>query len=125
MEKIGNIDLVTLVTRKGYQKQVCIIPPYTKIPSHKHPNVRTQITFLHGHAIFTRGGKEIELNSYTDAGRTFIIDPDQEHSAETKGEHCAFMTEQHWLNNEPVRSLHLQWVGEPINKDHEKQLNSR
>lgn len=104
--------------------QLCILPPRTLIPLHKHHNVRNQITFLHGHVVFKKQGKEIELNSYANAGRSFIIEPDEEHGAETFEQYCVFITEQFWLDGEEVKSLHLQWSGPCINKEHEEQLNS-
>lgn len=125
MEKVGNVIIDTLVSNKNYQRQICIVPPWTVIPEHSHKNVRTQITFLHGFAIFEKGGRSIPLYTHSDSGRSFIIEPDEAHSARTQEQFCIFLTEQYWLNDEPVRSLHLNWIGEPINKDHEKQLTSR
>lgn len=125
IEKVGNLLIVTLVRKENYQKQLCIIPPNTKIPSHKHHNVRTNIVFLYGWVMFKKSEREIELTSPQDCERRFMINEGEAHAAETKEQHCIFISEQYWLDNENVRSLHLQWEGEPINKDHEEQLARR
>jgi hypothetical protein len=125
VNNVGGVLIVTLAKKEGYQKQLCIIPPRIQIPSHNHKNVRTNIIFLEGFAVFIKSGKSIELVSPQDACRSFIIDPGEEHAAYTLDRHCIFISEQYWLENEPVRSLHLQWTGDPINQEHEKQLNAR
>lgn len=122
IQTFDGITIITLVSLESYQKQLCIIPPRTKIPSHHHKNVRTNIVFLDGFAIFIKSGRSLELLSPQDSGRGFIIDPDEEHSAYTLDRHCIFITEQYWLENEKVRSLELQWEGAPMNKEHEEEL---
>lgn len=119
---VGDIKIITLEVKEHYQKQLCIVPPRTRIPLHKHSNVRTNIIFLHGNVVFLKGGRSLELIAPQDSGRGFIIDPDEEHGCYTMGQHFIFLTEQYWLNNEPVRSLHLNWNGEPINQEHANQL---
>jgi hypothetical protein len=120
---VGDVKIITL-ERWGdsYQKQLCIIPPWTKIPLHRHENVRTQITFLHGWSLFYKNGVERELTFPQDCGRSFIIDPSEEHGCFTQVQPLIFITEQYWLNNEPVKSLHLNWQGAPINEQHAEQL---
>lgn len=121
--KIGNIYGMTLIVREpNYQKQLFIIPPNTKIPLHKHDNVRTQIIFLEGEMVFERSGRLLELFSPADSGRAFIIEPDEEHGAITKGQAGIFISEQYWLGGKPLSSLHLNWNGEPLNEEHARQL---
>lgn len=124
INKVGNLLIITLSSSGNYQKQLCIIPPHTKIPKHSHQNVRTNIVFLYGWVSFTSAEKSIELSSPQDCERRFMINEGEEHSAETKEQHCIFISEQYWLDNTKVKSLHLQWNGEPINEEHGKQLNN-
>jgi quercetin dioxygenase-like cupin family protein len=120
---VGGLKIITLESRGGYQRQLCIVPPRTVIPRHSHNNVRTNIIFLAGHVVFHKGDKSIELSSPQDSYRGFIIDPGEDHGCHTLGQDFIFLTEQYWLDNEPVRSLHLNWRGEPINQDHANQLS--
>lgn len=119
---VGDIKIITLEQRENYQKQLCIVPPRTRIPRHSHNNVRTNIIFLHGNVVFLKSEKSLELLAPQDCGRGFIINPGEEHGCYTLGQHFIFLTEQYWLENTPVRSLHLQWDGEPMNEEHARQL---
>lgn len=122
---LNGVRIVTLEARGNYQRQLCIIPPRTRIPLHSHKNVRTNIIFLAGHVVFNKGERSIELSSPQDSYRAFIIDPGEEHGCFTLGQDFIFLTEQYWLEGEPVKSLHLNWNGEPINGEHAKQLEAR
>lgn len=118
-----NIKRVLLESRVGFQCEIYIVPPFTTIPAHSHNNVRNNIVFLNGLMVFEKSGNSLELISPQDSGRGFIIDPGEMHSAFTKGQWGIFMTEQYWLDNEPVIPLHLNWQnGRPIDDQHEKQL---
>jgi quercetin dioxygenase-like cupin family protein len=119
---IGEVKIITLEKRVNYQRQLCIVPPRTIIPRHSHKDVRNNIIFLSGHVVFHKDDRNLELSSPQDSYRSFIIDPGEEHGCHTLGQEFIFLTEQYWLNNEPVRSLHLNWRGEPINQDHANQL---
>lgn len=121
---IGGIKIITLERRANYQRQLCIVPPRTVIPRHFHDNVRTNIIFLAGHVVFHKGERNIELSSPQDSYRAFIIDPSEEHGCHTLGQDFIFLTEQYWLGDSKVRSLHLQWTGEPINEEHANELRS-
>lgn len=72
--------------------------------------------------IFEKSNRQLNLCSPADSGRCFIIDPDEEHGAWTLDQTGIFISEQYWLGGEPLKSLHLNWNGQPINEEHAKQL---
>lgn len=119
--KIGPITGVTIYKHGNILRQIFIIPPRTHIPPHAHPDVRSRITFISGDMLFFKTGKEMELKSPLDNGKTFIIGPGVIHGVYTFDEIGVFMNEQEW-GVEPALGAHLNWIGAPINHEHAAML---
>lgn len=87
-----------------------MVPPYTFIPDHTHPDVVLVVTPLAGKMEARRNGqsKIIQGKGYTKSHR---VEPGDSHGFSTFNEPVIYLARQTWLNNIKPQSLERNWSG--------------
>lgn len=118
---------VTLYREGRFQVQLFILPPNTEITNHRHPGIDVIEVGVAGEGVFRRRGKSRDLSSaLTKAdGPSAVVrlKPEDWHSASIGSGGGAFLSIQEWLNT-PPSSVHLDWLGVPLDEDHARSLRT-
>jgi hypothetical protein len=78
-----------------YQAELWYCPAGEIIPRHTHPNIASRIMFLAGKMVFERDWNYLFLD-WTQALRTFKVEPSQPHSARVLGKFGLFINFETW-----------------------------
>jgi hypothetical protein len=102
-----------LLSRKDYeQTQLFIVPPYTFVPDHIHPNVHVEVRLLAGKTELRKAGKRIVDLGGSD--RVYNIEAGEPHGFSTFNEPVAFLAKETWLNGVQPTSVEEDWVGDKL-----------
>lgn len=119
---------VTLYREGRYQVQLFILPPNTEITNHRHPGIDVLEVGVAGDGAFRRRGKNRDLSAALSAdsegaSAAVRLRPADWHSASIGHGGGAFLSIQEWLNA-PPSSVHLDWVGAPLDRNHADSLRA-
>lgn len=110
----------SVLFREGqFQVQQFIVAPHTDIADHIHPNVDSFEVYIAGQIEFRLNGEritpmeELEFNETTKTcshfGRIVRVKPTDWHGGRFGEMGGVFFSVQHWLNDVPPSSVHLDW----------------
>jgi hypothetical protein len=106
---LPNIAGVTLYSKSPFQVQLFISAPGLNIPSHAHPNVDVLNVTISIPKAF-RQKSEVS------------VPPGTVHELHTMKRGGSYLSFQKWLNDVPIKSLNLDWIGEPMDENHAVEL---
>lgn len=105
----------TLYRNGQFQVQMFVLGAETAAPEHIHPNVDSAEYLVNGTISF--GPRQMRK-----AGPLVLIAPGEPHIAKAGPIGCTFISFQKWINDEKPTSVELDWVGEPLDAGHAKEL---
>lgn len=98
----------TLHTSGISQTQLFIVPPYTYVPDHNHPDVTIIVTPLSGCARIRRGA-DIKLIEGRGYGKSHTVKKGVSHGFEVGNEPFIYLSQQIWRAGMEVGSLETNW----------------
>lgn len=111
-----NILAITLNASEDEQTQLFVVPPYTFIPDHCHPNVEVEVFPLSGKVEARRSGKKatIQGRGYK---KSHIVKAGETHGFFVFDEPFVFISKQKWLHGQKPVSLEKDWSGTPLSRE--------
>lgn len=89
--------------------QLIILPSWTDVPEHSHPDVRKWVYPIFGAAYASREGR---FKWLLGPDKGYFIDADIKHSVRTTGDKFIYLSVQQWLNGVAPTSIELNWKEE-------------
>ena len=124
--RAGGHSGVALFRRGTWQVQLFVCDPNSEIVDHIHPNVDSIEVYVGGDVYFRHSWKTIltpEIIATPDFHDLSIrVRPQDWHGASIGPRGGSFLSLQHWLHGVAPISVHLDWVGEPLDAEHRVTL---
>lgn len=108
-----NIAAFTIRKHGNEQTQLFIVPPYTFVPDHTHPNVNVRIKVLSGKTELRKAGRKL-MDYGVESDRIYNIEAGEPHGFSTFDQPVVFVAMETWLNGVSPDSVEKDWVGEPL-----------
>ena len=102
----GVLSGVVLYRRGQFQVQLFILPPFTEIDLHTHPNVDSYEVFVSGDIDFICDGV---LHNENSLGSSIRVGPNCVHGGKFGYNGGCFLSIQKWLNDVPPTSVGYDW----------------
>lgn len=133
MTRVGAFSGLVLYRSGQFQAQLWLCDPGAEIPDHCHPNVDQIQVYVAGEVYLRKNGLPVitpeSLQQLPDGtsnanGAGLRVRPTDTHGASIGQMGGAFLNFQHWLKGTP-QSVHLDWIGEPLDLDHAVAIGAR
>lgn len=106
IEELNKTVVITLDINYPQLTQLIIIPKFTTIHPHCHPNVDKIITPIYGSAYCIRDNKGRVINA---PDKAHAVKHNQMHSVKTDNSEFIFISDQIWLNGLTPSSIENDW----------------
>lgn len=133
-KRVGSFSGLVMYRTGQYQVELWIADPNSELPEHQHPNVDQIQVYLSGQVWPTKNGVEmIDKDSLLELpdGRSNLngvnmrVKPGDKHGLKVGPLGGAFLNFQRWTDGVTPRSIHLDWIGEPLNAEHAVEIKQR